>query len=150
LPLALIAVLMSALAEGSSADTQDGGFAVHKWNQPVPVSTYLIALAVGDLKSKDLSPRVRVWAEPAVVEAAAYEFAQTEDFLTAAESLTCPYRWTRYDILCLPPSFPYGGMENPCLTFATPTVLAGDRFVIAILRLSVPLLLVCLLGLWPM
>jgi leukotriene-A4 hydrolase len=121
-------VLMSALAEGASADGEDSGLRVHKWNQPVPVSSYLVALAVGDLQSKDLSPRVRVWAEPTVVEAAAYEFAQTEDFLQAAESLTCPYKWTRYDILCLPPSFPYGGMENPCLTFATPTLLAGDRY----------------------
>jgi leukotriene-A4 hydrolase len=66
-----------------------------------------------------------VWAEPSAVEAAAFEFSQTEEFLVAAESLTCPYAWGRYDILCLPPSFPYGGMENPCLTFATPTLLAG-------------------------
>jgi leukotriene-A4 hydrolase len=68
-----------------------------------------------------------VWAEPEVVEAAAFEFSETEDFLAAAESITCPYVWTRYDVLCLPPSFPYGGMENPCLTFATPTLLAGDK-----------------------
>lgn len=68
-----------------------------------------------------------MWAEPEVVEAAAFEFSETEEFLTTAESLTCPYVWTRYDVLCLPPSFPYGGMENPCLTFATPTLLAGDK-----------------------
>lgn len=82
---------------------------------------------VGELQSRDISPRVRVWSEPGVVDAAAYEFAETEEFLSAAESLTCPYQWGRYDVLCLPPSFPYGGMENPCLTFATPTLLAGDR-----------------------
>lgn len=87
----------------------------------------LVALAAGRLESRDISPRVRVWAEPEVVEAAAYEFDETEEFLATAESLTCPYAWTRYDVLCLPPSFPYGGMENPCLTFATPTLLAGDR-----------------------
>jgi leukotriene-A4 hydrolase len=74
-----------------------------------------------------ISPRVKVWAEPSAVEAAAFEFSQTEEFLVAAESLTCPYAWGRYDILCLPPSFPYGGMENPCLTFATPTLLAGGQ-----------------------
>ncbi len=66
-----------------------------------------------------------MWAEPSIVDAAAFEFSQTEEFLAAAESLTCKYVWGRYDVLCLPPSFPYGGMENPCLTFATPTLLAG-------------------------
>jgi aminopeptidase N len=140
------AVLMSALAScASTADPTDPDLHVHTWHQPVPVSAYLIALAVGQLAQRDLSPRVRVWAEPDVVEKAAFEFTQTEEFLTAAESLSCPYkydpgypisylffkcdlyRWTRYDILCLPASFPYGGMENPCLTFATPTLLAGDR-----------------------
>jgi len=62
-----------------------------------------------------------------MVDAVAYEFDQVEDFLKAAEGLTCEYQWGRYDLLCLPPSFPYGGMENPCLTFVTPTLLAGDR-----------------------
>jgi len=74
------------------------------------------ALAAGRMESRDISPRVRVWAEPEVVESAAWEFGETEQFLKAAESLTCPYPWGRYDVLCLPPSFPYGGMENPCLT----------------------------------
>jgi leukotriene-A4 hydrolase len=76
---------------------------------------------------QDISDRVRIWAEPEVVAAAHWEFSQTEDFLQAAEEIMSPYMWTRYDVLCLPPSFPYGGMENPCLTFATPTLLAGDR-----------------------
>jgi leukotriene-A4 hydrolase len=99
-----------------------------------------------------ISDRVRIWAEPSVVESAAFEFSETEDFLKIAEDLTwyvtalydviyvysniyflsnnnfnSPYAWGRYDVLCLPPSFPYGGMENPCLTFATPTLLAGDK-----------------------
>ena len=73
------------------------------------------------------SRRVRIWAEPAVVDAAAFDFSETEEFLQAAEALTCPYAWTRYDVLCMPPSFPYGGMENPCLTFVTPTLLSGDK-----------------------
>jgi leukotriene-A4 hydrolase len=62
-----------------------------------------------------------------VVDAAAFDFSETEEFLQAAEALTCPYAWTRYDVLCMPPSFPYGGMENPCLTFVTPTLLTGDK-----------------------
>jgi len=104
-----------------------GGARLCKWKQPVPTCSYLVALAVGDLSSRDISPRCKVWSEPALLEAVAYEFAETEEFLSVGESLTCPYLWTRYDILCLPPSFPYGGMENPCLTFVTPTLLAGDR-----------------------
>ena len=71
---------------------------------------------------------VQVWSEPCMVEAVAYEFAEAETFVAAAEQITGhAYVWGRYDILCLPPSFPYGGMENPCLTFVTPTLLAGDR-----------------------
>ena len=105
----------------------DGENVKFQFRQPVPVSSYLIALAAGRMTSQKLSPRVSVWAEPEVTEAAAFEFSQTEEFLQAAESLTCPYVWGRYDVLCLPPSFPYGGMENPCLTFATPTLLAGDK-----------------------
>lgn len=81
------------------------------WDQSVPVPAYLVALAAGNLASSDLSHRVRIWAEPEVVGEAAWEFAQTEDFLQAAEAITgCPYQWNRYDILCLPPSFPYGGI----------------------------------------
>eukprot|EP01034_Spumella_vulgaris_P030310 gene30310-37503_t len=93
----------------------------------VPTPAYLIALAAGNLASRDVSPRVRIWSEPEVIESAFYEFGETELFLSTAESIAGPYVWTRYDVLCLPPSFPYGGMENPCLTFATPTLLAGDR-----------------------
>ena len=118
-------VLMSALSIGIEPGKE--GSRTHSWSQPVPVAPYLIALAAGDLRSSDVSERVRVWAEPSIVDAAAFEFAETETFLAAAESLTLPYAWGRYDVLCLPPSFPYGGMENPCLTFATPTLLAGDR-----------------------
>lgn len=121
-------VLMSALQSNTTIKNQgDEEKSTFVWIQPVPVPAYLIALAAGNLESRDISERVRIWAEPEVVEAATWEFAETEDFLRAAEDITCPYAWTRYDVLCLPPSFPYGGMENPCLTFATPTLLAGDR-----------------------
>lgn len=97
------------------------------FSQPVPIPSYLLALAVGELAPRDLGPRCRVWAEPCVVDAAASEFAETEKFLEAGEGLLGDYAWGRYDLLMLPPSFPYGGMENPCLTFVTPTLLTGDR-----------------------
>ena len=98
--------------------------------QPVP--SYLIALAVGDLSFAPLGPRAGVYAEPSVVDAAAEEFADTEAMIAAAERLYGPYRWDRYDLLVLPPSFPFGGMENPRLTFATPTILAGDRSLVSL------------------
>ncbi|KAL7535361.1 hypothetical protein ACHAXR_007013, partial [Thalassiosira sp. AJA248-18] len=124
--------VMSALSkDGTKPNTvttsEDGSTKLYEFNQPVPISSYLFALAVGELDSRDISPRCRVWSEPSMVEAVAFEFSQVEDFLKAAEELTMPYQWTRYDLLCLPPSFPYGGMENPCLTFVTPTLLAGDK-----------------------
>ena len=106
----------------------ENGTHTFTWNQPVPISSYLLAIAVGELRKRDISPRCSIWAEPSIVDAAAYEFAQTEDFLVAAETIAgTKYAWGRYDLLCLPPSFPYGGMENTCLTFVTPTLLAGDR-----------------------
>ncbi|HKG90867.1 MAG TPA: M1 family metallopeptidase [Gemmatimonadaceae bacterium] len=98
--------------------------------QPVP--PYLIALAVGDIAFRPIGPRTGVYAEPSVVDSAAREFADLERMVEAAESLYGPYRWGRYDLLVLPPSFPFGGMENPRLTFATPTVLAGDRSLVSL------------------
>ena len=97
---------------------------------PQPIPPYLLALAVGHLESRELSPRSRIWAEPETVAAAAYEFADVEAMLARAEALFGPYVWERYDMLVLPPSFPYGGMENPRMTFLTPTVLAGDRSLV--------------------
>ncbi len=92
-----------------------------------PVAPYLIALAVGDLKFQPTGTRTGIWAEPAMLAKSAYEFGELEKFVAAAEALYGPYRWGRYDVLVLPPSFPFGGMENPNLTFATPTAIAGDR-----------------------
>jgi len=100
---------------------------------PQPVPAYLMALAVGDLAFKSVGERTGVYAEPSVVDAAHYEFADMEKMLIAAEELYGPYRWGRYDVIVLPPSFPFGGMENPRLTFATPTVLAGDRSLTALI-----------------
>jgi aminopeptidase N len=92
-----------------------------------PVPPYLIALAVGDLAFKATGPRSGVWTEPSMLEGAASEVADVEKMIDAAEALYGPYRWGRYDMLVLPPSFPFGGMENPTLTFLTPTIITGDR-----------------------
>ncbi len=97
------------------------------------IPSYLIALAVGDLKFKPLpGSRTGVWAEESVVEKAAKEFEETSKMVDAAERRFGPYRWGQYNILVLPPSFPFGGMENPRLTFATPTVIAGDRSLVSL------------------
>ena len=101
-----------------------------RMEQPVP--SYLIALAVGDLQFRALGPRSGVYAEPATLDASADEFADTEEMIAAVEAMYGPYRWGRYDLLVLPPSFPFGGMENPRLTFATPTILAGDRSLVSL------------------
>ncbi len=127
-PEALSAV-MSAGPAGVEAGPRPGTH-TFLFAMPQAIPTYLLALAVGDLQSRDLSPRARVWAEPGVVESAAWEFAGVEDMIRAAESMFGPYDWDRYDMLVLPPSFPYGGMENPRMTFLTPTLLAGDRSLV--------------------
>ena len=116
--------LMSALREGNETT---GEWTTFRFRQPVPIPSYLIALAVGDLTSRPLGNRSSVWAEPELVDRAAHEFAETEEMLALTEAVLGPYVWGVYDLLVLPPSFPYGGMENPCLTFLTPALLAGDR-----------------------
>ena len=97
------------------------------FSMPHPVAPYLIAIAVGDLKFQSLGPRTGVWAEPVTLPAATRELEDTEKMVMAAEQLFGPYRWGRYDMIVLPPSFPFGGMENPTLTFLTPTFIAGDK-----------------------
>jgi leukotriene-A4 hydrolase len=106
------------------------GRALDRWEMPEPIPPYLLALAVGRVVSRELSPRVRVWAEPSVIEAAAREFEGVEPMIEAAERLFGEYDWERFDLLVMPPSFPYGGMENPRLTFLTPTIIAGDRSLV--------------------
>ncbi|KAF1783407.1 Armadillo-type fold [Phytophthora cactorum] len=121
-------VLMSAIAHGHVKNNDHEQTKKWSFRQNVPIPSYLLAIAAGHMESVELSPRTKVWAEPRIVTRAAHEFAQTEAFLKAAEEITGQeYLWKRYDLVCLPPSFPYGGMENPCLTFVTPTLLAGDR-----------------------
>ncbi len=104
---------------------------VYEFSMPQPIPAYLIALAVGDLEFREISDRCGVYAEPSVVEAAAWEFADTEAMMRTAEELYGPYRWERYDIIVLPPSFPYGGMENPRLSFVTPVLVTGDRSLVS-------------------
>jgi leukotriene A-4 hydrolase/aminopeptidase len=120
--------LMSA--EGNSGiKTPDG---VYRFQMKLPIPSYLLALAVGDLEFRSLGARSGVYAEPPVIEKAANEFIDVEAMIASAEELYGPYRWGRYDLLVLPPSFPFGGMENPMLTFATPTILAGDRSLVSL------------------
>jgi leukotriene-A4 hydrolase len=96
-----------------------------KMNQAIP--SYLLALTAGDLSFQAISERSGVYAEVAQLKAAAWEFEDLEKMIKGAEELYGFYQWDRYDVIVLPPSFPFGGMENPRLTFATPTILAGDR-----------------------
>ena len=97
-----------------------------------PVPPYLFAIAIGDIAFRPVGQRTAVYTEPAALDAAADEFVDLEKMVTAAEQLLGPYRWGRYDLLVLPPSFPFGGMENPRVTFATPTVIAGDRSLVSL------------------
>jgi leukotriene-A4 hydrolase len=131
-PAGMRAVMSAELLTPDGEPSQDGTTAFRfRLDQPVP--PYLIALAAGDLEFREIGPRSGVWAEPEVVDAAAQEFGEVEEMMDAAERLYGPYRWGRYDILVLPPSFPFGGMENPRLTFATPTILAGDRSLVSLI-----------------
>jgi leukotriene-A4 hydrolase len=127
-PVGLTA-LMAAESRVNPADAAKGTFL---FKSPQMIPPYLVALAVGDLSFKALGKRTGVWAEPATLEAASFEFAELETMVAAAERICSYYRWGRYDILVLPPSFPFGGMENPRLTFVTPTILAGDRSLVSL------------------
>ncbi len=106
---------------------------IYTFVQDKPIPSYLMAIAVGDIAFQKIDDRTGVYAEPLVLEKAAWEFAKLGDMVNSAEKLFGNYRWGRYDVLVLPPSFPYGGMENPNLTFLTPGVLAGDRSLTGLL-----------------
>jgi leukotriene A-4 hydrolase/aminopeptidase len=127
------ASLRSLMAAAACGREEAGGRAIERWEMPQPIPPYLFAFAVGNLASRELGARSRVWAEPEVVERAAWEFAEVDQMLSTAERLFGPYPWERWDLLTMPPSFPYGGMENPRLTFLTPTLIAGDRSLVAVL-----------------
>ncbi|GAA4855077.1 M1 family metallopeptidase [Luteimonas vadosa] len=123
-----VMALMSADNDPRAA--RDGDYS---FTMPQPIPSYLMAIAVGDLVFKPITDRAGVWAEPGVVDAAVAEFADTGKMMEVTEALYGPYRWGRYDILVLPPSFPYGGMENPRLTFATPTIIVGDQSLVSLI-----------------
>lgn len=125
-PAGLRAIMSAA---NDPAGPADGDY---RFDMPQAIPAYLIALAAGDLAFRPLGARTGVYAEPSVVDAAADEFADTEAMMAATERLYGPYRWERYDLLVLPPSFPFGGMENPRLTFVTPTIIAGDRSLVSL------------------
>uniref|UniRef100_A0A8C5U0Y3 Leukotriene A(4) hydrolase n=1 Tax=Malurus cyaneus samueli TaxID=2593467 RepID=A0A8C5U0Y3_9PASS len=127
-PKELVA-LMSANRDGEAPDPDDSSQKIYRFSQNVPVPCYLFALVVGALESRKIGPRTLVWAEKELVDKSAYEFSEAEAMLKTAEDLAGPYVWGQYDLLVLPPSFPYGGMENPCLTFVTPTLLVNLIFV---------------------
>ena len=123
-----VRVVMSALND--ARHPLDGDF---KFDQPHAIPSYLLAIAAGDIAVRETGPRSAVYAEPSVVDKAAREFADTEKMIETAESLYGPYRWGRYDLLVLPPSFPFGGMENPNMTFVTPTIIVGDKSLVSVI-----------------
>lgn len=121
-----LTVLMSAVRQVKQ-EKPGSDIRKYRFEQKVPIPTYLIAIAVGHLESRRIGPRSHVWCEKEFINQSAEEFSETEKMLSTAEGLCGKYVWEVYDLLVLPPSFPYGGMENPCLTFVTPTLLAGDK-----------------------
>ena len=125
-PQGLMAVMS---AENPTKKSPDG---VYKFRMPQRIPAYLLALGVGDLEFRALGSNSGVYALPSMIEKAAWELADTPKMIDAAEKLYGPYRWGRYDLLVLPSSFPYGGMENPRLTFATPTVITGDKALVSL------------------
>ena len=123
-----ITAVMSA--EHEKDEPEKGLF---RFRMPQAIPPYLIALAAGEIAFRALSPRTGVYAEPAVVEKAAREFVDVEQMVQKTEALYGPYAWGRWDTIVLPPSFPFGGMENPRLTFATPTIIAGDKSLVNVM-----------------
>ena len=123
--------LLAVMSASNEPDAPRDG--VYEFSMQQPIPAYLIALAVGDLHFKPMGQRTGVYSEKGILDAAAAEFADTESMLIATEKAFGPYSWERYDLLILPPSFPFGGMENPRLSFITPTVIAGDKSLVALI-----------------
>ncbi|PIB37563.1 aminopeptidase [Reichenbachiella sp. 5M10] len=122
--------LLALMSASNPTEKNDSGLYLFEMQQAIPA--YLMALTVGDVSYASLGKRSGVYAEPSLLAKSAYEFENLEQMIQAAETLYGPYRWERYDVIVLPPSFPFGGMENPRLTFATPTIIAGDRSLISL------------------
>lgn len=125
-PRGLLALMSADNPQGVNAN------GVYSFSMDQPVPSYLLALAVGKLQFRELGSRTGVYATADIIDRAAREFEDVEQMVTAAEKLYSPYAWGRYDLLVLPPAFPFGGMENPRLTFATPTILAGDKSLVSL------------------
>jgi leukotriene-A4 hydrolase len=121
------ASLSSAMGACDDRTWQAEGRAVECFRMEQSIPPYLFAMAAGEIVSFDLSPRSRIYAEPPILAAAAHEFSDTESMMLQAEALFGPYEWDRLDLIVMPPSFPYGGMENPRMVFLTPTLIAGDK-----------------------
>jgi aminopeptidase N len=119
--------LLAVMSAEQDTGPRDGDY---QFKMPQPVPAYLLAIAVGDIEFRAVSDTIGVYAEPEIVEAAAREFEDTPNMEKANSALYGPYRWGRYDLLVLPPSFPFGGMENPRLSFMTPTLIAGDKSLV--------------------
>ena len=105
----------------------------YRFDMPQPIPSYLLAIAVGNFYFAPLGEDTGVYTEPELLDASVYEFADTQAMLETAEKMYGPYEWGRYDLLVLPPSFPFGGMENPRLSFITPSLLAGDRSLVSVI-----------------
>jgi leukotriene-A4 hydrolase len=125
-------VIASGLPTGASSfeKGQDGesGTLLYTFHQEIPMASYLFAIASGDIATASIGPRSLVSTGPEELTGAKWELENDmERFIEVAEKLVFPYQWTQYNVLVLPPSFPYGGMENPIFTFATPTIISGDR-----------------------
>lgn len=125
-------VVMSAEALTPNGEAAGAGRTAWRFREPHPVPPYLIAVGVGDIAFEGIDERTGVWTEPSKLAAAHDELVPTADMVDKAEALYGPYRWGRYDLLVLPPSFPFGGMENPRMTFATPTIIAGDGSLVSL------------------
>jgi leukotriene-A4 hydrolase len=124
-----LAAVMAAQMKGTS---KEDGKTVCRFAMPHPIPSYLFALAVGNIVSEQIGPRSKVYAEPEIVKSAAWEFADVDKMIAGAEGLYGEYVWDQFNLLVMPPSFPYGGMENPTLTFLTPTLIAGDRSLVSV------------------
>ena len=117
-------------ADNNDQTAEDG---VYTFNMPLAIPAYLIAIAVGDIEHQNISEHVTIYAEEPVMASAVHEFGATEAMIAATEAMYGPYRWGQYDLLVLPASFPFGGMENPKLSHITPTIIAGDRSLDALI-----------------
>ena len=122
--------LIAVMSADNDPDVERTG--IYHFDMPQPIPAYLLAIAVGNLGFAEIGDDTGVYSEPELLEASAFEFADTQAMFETAEAMFGPYQWGRYDLLILPPSFPFGGMENPRLSFLTPSLLAGDRSLVAV------------------